>query len=139
MKPFSNNHAKRRTARVAAIVWVFALASGLSNACLLEVSGAHTHATKHGHAEAAHEAAKSTEDAMADGNHHDDADSSKEACLKSCDDGSNAPVKLKASFGLLHEQAAAVFPLAIKFFRGEEFLIELRRRLDHRFACKASG
>ena len=98
MKPVFNNHAKRSTALVAMLVWVFALASGMANACLLEVPGAHAHATKHGHAEAAHEAASSTGNAMADGDHDDDADSSKEACLKTCDDGSNALVKLKASF-----------------------------------------
>ena len=97
MKPFSNNHAKRSTALVAMLVWVFALASGMANACLLEVPGAHAHATKHAHAEAAHEVASSTGDAVADGDRDDDADSSKEACLKTCDDGSNAPVKLKAS------------------------------------------
>ena len=35
---------------------------------------------------------------MADDDH--DADASKQSCLKTCDDGSNAPVKLNASFGL---------------------------------------
>ena len=116
MKPIFNRHAKRSTALVAMLVWVFALASGMANACLLEVPGAHAHATKHAHAEAAHkaahEAASSTGDAMADGDHDDDADSSKEACLKTCDDGSNAPVKLKASSGLPDLGLAPVVSIA---------------------------
>ena len=112
MKPFSNNHAKRSTALVAMLVWVFALASGMANACLLEVPGAHAHATKHAHAEAAHEVASSTGDAVADGDRDDDADSSKEACLKTCDDGSNAPVKLKASSSLPDLGLAPVVSIA---------------------------
>ena len=116
MKPIFNRHAKRSTALVAMLVWVFALASGMANACLLEVPGAHAHATKHAHAEAAHkaahEAASSTGDAMADRDHDDDADSSKEACLKTCDDGSNAPVKLKANSALSDPGLALVVAIA---------------------------
>ena len=112
MKPFSNSHAKRRTALVAMLVWLFALASGVANACLLEAPGTHAHATKHGHAEAAHHATSSTDDAMAGDDHDDDADSSKEACLKTCDDGSNAPVKLKASSGSSDPGLAAVVAIA---------------------------
>ena len=112
MKPFSNNHTKRSTALVAMLVWVFTLAAGMANACLLEVPAAHAHATMHGHAAAAHEADTSTVDAMADGDDDDDAGSSKEACFKTCDDGSNAPVKLKASFALSDPGLALVVAIA---------------------------
>ena len=98
MKFFSNSYAKRRTVLVAMPVWLSAFASGMANGCLLESSGTHAHATKHRHSEATHGSRLSTADAMADDDH--DADASKETCLKTCDDGSNAPVKLNASFGL---------------------------------------
>lgn len=101
MKPFSNNQTKRRTALVAMLVWLFALASGMANDCLLEAPGTHAHSTtKPGYAETAHGAASSTDDAMADHGHDDDAGSAKQACLKTCDDGANAPVRLKANFVL---------------------------------------
>ena len=116
MKPFSNPHAKRSTALVAMLLWVFALASGIANACLLEVTSAHAHATKHEYAVAAHDAAAPTKDAMADGAHDDDdddeADHSKEACLNTCDDGSNAPVKLKATSALSDPGLALVVSIA---------------------------
>ena len=114
MKPFSNNHAKRSTALVAMLVWVFALAAGMANACLLEAPAAHAHAhaAKHEHAAAAQEADASTVHAMADGGDDDDDGSSKEACLKTCDDGSNAPVKLKAGVALSDPGLAFVVAIA---------------------------
>ena len=114
MKPFLSNHAKRRTALIATVVWLFALASGMTNACLLEAPGTHAHAALHRHAESAHHAASSTDAAIADDDHDDDddADSPKEACLKACDDGSNAQVKLKASFDLLDPGLAPIVATA---------------------------
>ena len=44
MNSFSNHRAKRNTTLVALLVWVFALASGMVNACLLEMPGKHAHA-----------------------------------------------------------------------------------------------
>ena len=36
MKLFPNTRAKRNTAFMVLLVWLFALASGVANACLLE-------------------------------------------------------------------------------------------------------
>lgn len=99
MKPFSTRRAKRNTTLVALLVWLFALGSGMANACLLEAPGTHRHVA------AAHSSASPhthTDHAAADhagavDDHDDDCDGAKDSCLKACDDGSNAPVKLQNS------------------------------------------
>lgn len=99
MKPFSHQRTKRNTTFVALLVWLFALASGMANACLLEAPGKHPHVAAahsteppHTHVIGGHAAAVDE-----DG---DDQDSSKESCLKACDDGANAQVKLQAGVDL---------------------------------------
>lgn len=103
MKPFSNSRTKRNTTFVALLVWLFALASGLANACLLETPGSHSHIAA-GHAsDAPYAHANDTpvhELIALDDDHDDDSDASKESCLKACDDGSNAPIKLHSSVDL---------------------------------------
>ena len=103
MKPFSNHRTRRNTTFVAMLVWAFALASGMANACLLETPGNHAHGAAR-HASDAHHAHGSDAlaghiDAVAD-DHDDDADTSKESCLKACDDGSNAQIKLQTGVAL---------------------------------------
>ena len=99
MNPFSHQRTKRNTTFVALLVWLFALASGVANACLLEAPGKHSHVAathstgpSHAHPLAGH--AVTVDD---DG---DDQDSSKESCLKACGDGANAQVKLQAGADL---------------------------------------
>ncbi len=101
MKPFSNHRARRNTTFVAMLVWVFALASGMANACLLETPGKHAHIAS-SHSSDAHHA--HAIDALAgdviEVDHDDDTDASKESCLKACDDGSNAQIKLPTGVDL---------------------------------------
>ena len=101
MKPLSNHRTRRNTTFVAMLVWAFALASGMANACLLETPGKHAHIGA-SHASDAHHAHAS--DTLAgdviDVDHDDDADASKESCLKACDDGSNGPIKLQTGVDL---------------------------------------
>lgn len=103
MKPFSNHRTKRNTTFVAMLVWAFALASGMANACLLETPGNHAHSAASHASDARHahgsDALAGHIDAVAD-DHDDDADASKESCLKACDDGSNAPIKLQTGVDL---------------------------------------
>ena len=101
MKPFSNHRTRRNTTFVAMLVWVFALASGMANACLLETQGKHAHigADHQSQAHHAHAHDAVAGDAIAV-DHDDDADASKESCLKVCDDGSNAQVKLQTGVDL---------------------------------------
>ena len=100
MKLFSNNLAKRNTALAAVLLWLFALAAGMANACLLEAPGTHSHAAKAGSSETAHAPAVSAGHVGAVDDHDDDLDVSRESCLKTCDDGSKAPVKLRTGFDL---------------------------------------
>ncbi len=99
MRPFSNPRTRRNTTFVAMLVWAFALASGMANACLLETQGKHAPIPAHHQSDAhhahAHDAAAG--DAI---DHDDDADASKESCLKACDDGSNAQIKLQTGVDL---------------------------------------
>ena len=99
MSPFSTNRAKRHTAFVTLLLWLFALASGMVNACLLDTPGTHSHTVTGGFVEtlpavavavAALKGHESTHD-----DHDDDLGTAKESCEKTCDDGSNAPVKLQ--------------------------------------------
>ncbi len=84
--------AKRSTAFVVLLVWMFALGSGVANACLLEAPAPHSLATsasgEHGHAPDA--LAAHPHDAAG---HGDKSGSSKESCLKACDDGSHTLLK----------------------------------------------
>lgn len=101
MKPFSNNSIRRNTTFVAVLVWAFALASGMANACLLETSSKHAHTAASHSSDARH---ARPDDALAGDavavDHDDDADASKESCLKACDDGSNAQIKLQTGVDL---------------------------------------
>jgi hypothetical protein len=100
MKPFSNNRTKRSTAFVALLVWLFALASGMANACLLEAPAPHSHAGADGYSVAGHAPAALAGHSDSIDDHDDDSDAAKESCLKTCNEGSNAPVKLQTGFDL---------------------------------------
>jgi hypothetical protein len=90
MKLFSGNRAKRSTAFMVLLVWLFALASGVANACLLEERGTHSHLLAAGSCEAAHaEVTILPGHAGAVPDSVDDSDL-KALCLKVCDDGSRS-------------------------------------------------
>ena len=108
MKYFADSRSKRPTALVVLLLWLFALASGVANACLLETPGLHSsshsnpHANPHANAAQApaHEASHAHpqppgDRANAAGN--SDPDASKQACLKACDDGTRTAPKAYAS------------------------------------------
>ena len=90
MRFFADARTKRNTAFAMVLVWVFALASAVANACSLEMPGHHATALKGSAATTiqAHEKLVAHVDAPA--GHHDDADSTKESCLKVCDDGTHS-------------------------------------------------
>ena len=102
MKPFSNPRTRRKTTFVAMLVWAFALASGMANACLLETQGKHAHIAANNHSDGhlAHAHDTVAGDALTVDHDDDDADASKESCLKACDDGSNAQIKLQTGVDL---------------------------------------
>lgn len=93
------------------LVWSFALASGVVNACLLTLPGpttdgfpppvhgeAATHASPHEVAMGLHGAAGDEADAVDLAHHeHQQGGSGKDTCLKFCDDESSAVVKSTSS------------------------------------------
>ena len=111
MKPFSHQRTKRNTTFVALLVWLFALASGMANACLLEAPGKHPHAAAAHSAEPPHTHVIGGDAAAVDDD-VSDQDGSKESCLKACDDGANAQVKLQASVDLTDPGLAPLLVLA---------------------------
>ena len=105
MPSLPNMRTRRNTACAMLFVWLFALASGVANACLLEPHGVHEHG-----AALSHLSASGTTPGLA-GDHaqglaHDDGDSdsdpgpAKESCLKACDEGSQSLQKHAHSFDL---------------------------------------
>lgn len=87
MKLFSNIRSKRSIAFVALLVWVFALASGVANACLLEARGTHLDVAAAGLFDATYAPAISPGHAGVIAAHGDDSHASKAPCLKACADG----------------------------------------------------
>lgn len=88
-KTFAKTFAKRKAIVMVLLAWLFALASGVVNACLLETPTTHAHV-----AAAASDGARVVAvmaghtGAVADGGH--DSSSAKAPCLKVCDETSNA-------------------------------------------------
>ena len=113
MKPLFNSRTKRNTAFVVLLVWLFALASGVANACLIqarEIGGhgspaAHSSAAGNGHAHLAFHV-----DAIAQ--HEPGLVASKSQCLKVCDDGSQSLPKQQADFDLTHPGLAPLLAVA---------------------------
>ena len=105
MPSLPNSRTRRNTACAMLFVWLFALALGVANACLLEPHGVHDHGSP-----LSHPSASGTTPGLA-GDHaqglaHDDGggDSdpvpapAKESCLKACDEGSQSLLKHAYSF-----------------------------------------
>ena len=103
MPSLPNTRSRRNTAGAMLFVWLFALASGLANACLLEPHGAHDHGSPLPHLSASGTTLGIAGD-HAEGLTHDDGDSNtgpaKESCLRACDDGSQTLLKHASSFDL---------------------------------------
>lgn len=92
MKLLSDSHSKRNAALVAVVLWMFAFAAGVANACLLEAHGTDFHA----------ESSKVVGgEAALDHTHvhprtagsHDQQEHSKAPCQKFCDDESRLLIK----------------------------------------------
>lgn len=90
MKLFSNTRARRNTAFMVLLVWLFALASGVANACLLEARGTQAHVATAGFSEAVQAPAVLPGHAGAVADHDDDSLAAKAPCQKVCDDGSHS-------------------------------------------------
>ena len=96
-----NIRTRRNTACAMLSVWLFALASGAANACLLEPHGVHDHGSPLSHLSASGTTLGLAGD-HAQGLAHDDGDSdsgpAKESCLEAYDEGSQSLLKHAYNF-----------------------------------------
>ena len=79
------------------LVWLFAVASGIANACVLKAHGDHAQVAT---SETLSAAIAHNAPAGRTSNADDELDGSMAPCLKVCDDSSQALIKLKAFFDL---------------------------------------
>ena len=103
MMYFLNRRSKRNIAFVVLLVWLFAAASSIANACVLKVKARETHAqvVTTEPFEAAHAYSASADHAPAFADHDgDELDISKAPCLKVCDEGTKLLIKQQASLDL---------------------------------------
>jgi hypothetical protein len=92
MKLFNTLNLRRATF-VVLLAWLFGLAPGVANACLLEAREGHHHGS--------HEIDEISIGAAGALESHDDRfDASKAPCLKFCDDGSNSPVRQQSTLDM---------------------------------------
>ena len=113
MKVFSTTRTKRSPAFVALLVWLFALASGVANACLLELPDRHSNAVS-----ASHPTAKWV---------GDDLDTSTESSLKCCDDGTIALPNGHSGVDQIDPGSA---PLVATLWTPSAHVASVPRRLD---------
>jgi len=94
MKLFSNTRARRNTAFMVLLAWLFALTSGIANACLLQAPATHAHmiATA-GYPALADAPGIPTGPAGGVAGHNGDLHSDNAPCLKVCDEGSRSVPK----------------------------------------------
>ena len=110
MKRFSDIRRNRNTAFVMLLLWLFAISSGIVNACVLEPHGTDVYVTGVQTSTYAPPAVAGHAEALVGHNGHDghdgQFDNSSTPCLKVCDDSSQALIKLKAFFDLADRGSA---------------------------------
>lgn len=126
MKFFANTRIKRNTSLVVLLVWLFALASGVANACFLETDKPHSVAAKESAPPTSHAAAERPAQVGANAGHHDVSDSTKESCLKVCDDGTHTLPK--AYSGVDHNDPGPA-PLITTLWTGSLHVVSAPRQV----------
>lgn len=103
VKPLFNTRTRRNTAFVVLVlvVWLFALVSGVANACLIQANDMNARGSLPAHSSVAGNGhAISTVHVNAIPQHEPGLEASKSQCLKVCDDGSQSLPKQQAGFDL---------------------------------------
>jgi len=120
MKPSFDSRTKPNVAFVALLVWLFALVSGVANACLIQTEKIHVYGHDHGHGSlATHSSVAETGRATSEGHvvtmpdHDSEPTGSKPQCLKVCDDGSQSLTKQRVSFDLTQPVLAPLLAVAL--------------------------
>ncbi len=96
MKRFSDIRRKRSTPLVMLLLWLFAVSSGIVNACVLDPHGTDAHLA--GVQPSDHATTAMPGHAETGADHEGHQDSSKAPCTKVCDDGSQTLIKQQPSF-----------------------------------------
>lgn len=112
MPLFSNTVTKRRTVHMVLLAWLFAMAAGWANACLLQERGTHGHVPSDSGSLTAQAPHVSPGHIGVDDVHAENAGPGKSACLKLCDDNSRAIIKLASSADLTDMAMAPPVALA---------------------------
>lgn len=100
----ASRHHKRSIALTMLLVWVFALLSGVTNACLAEPRGEPGHASHHT-SQADHPAQAAWQPYVADQAQHDEHHLDKAPCQKACDESSQTLLKQLPKLGTPDLQA----------------------------------
>jgi hypothetical protein len=100
----ARRHHKRSIALTMLLVWVFALLSGVTNACLAEPRGEPGHASHHT-SQADHPAQAAWQPYVADQAQHDEHHPDKAPCQKACDESSQTLLKQLPKLGTPDLQA----------------------------------
>lgn len=87
MKFFAKSQHRRNTARVVLLVWLFALVSGVANACLLEVPGQHAEQSAGAAVRTVLTSSPVASFVDTGNDHNEGSEAGKESCLKVCDEG----------------------------------------------------
>ena len=127
MRFFAHTRSKRNTAFVVLLVWLFALASSVANACFLE--------TYEPHASAANKSAVTSSQAPAallahmgtDAGHGNDSDLTRQPCLKVCNDATH--ILPKAYAGVDHTDPGPASLIAT-LWTGAGYVVSLPQRMD---------
>ena len=93
MKLSFSTCTKRHTAFLVLLGWLFALVSGVANACLLEARVTHAHAAPVELFKTAQAPLVTPGHAGVVAGHDDDSHVAKASCLKACDDGAHSVTK----------------------------------------------
>ena len=127
MKFSAHTRTKRNTAFVVVLVWLFALVSGVVNACLLETHEPHARVAMTPAATLGHAHAELPAETGSDTDHYHHSDGTKESCLKVCSDGTHT--LLKASSGVDHNDPGPA-PLVATLWTASQQVASAPRRAD---------
>ena len=126
---FFSIHSKRRFACAMLALWIVTVASGVANACLLDIHGVHDHHAIGEHAATTHEppVAQATHESDVE-DYDEDQALSKESCLKVCDVSSKFLPKPSFGFDLLDVQMAP--PVASVWIATASLVASVRASYD---------
>ena len=96
----STRRGRRGAAWVILLVWLFAIASGVVNACLLDMRGTHVHGASATQERPILLSSVTDDDSHGLADHTDETSDINTPCLKFCDDETNTTVKEPSSLNL---------------------------------------